>query len=235
MPTPQKPIQSGTVSAPEGHWIIHPKLKAGIFVETAVGTNGSITVTSRQSTNRVVHIPFNTVVPYHQRPKPATEKGLMVVTRNHPEHIGKLVRQIHHFYEKEKNGWERLLPEFLELHPDDLDYVKETSEERRNSKEFLSGLRTEFAGTSICYHHRLSLLPSRMTKLYPIETVRSPTFPLTPCRRHLSPLPRRIIWPDVSPSILALHAEIEDYDTSVTVLNGSGTPPVLLYIGCTAH
>lgn len=187
MPTPQEPIQSGTASTSEGHWIIHSKLvgipiqvdinggeldtstkKAGIFVETAVGTNG-ITVTSRRSTNRVVHIPFNTVVPYHQRPKPATEKGLMVITRNHPEHIGKLVRQIHHFYKKEKSepnhllvlttverldGWERLLPEFLELHPDDLDYIKETSEERRNLKELLSGLRTEFAGTSICVHDK---------------------------------------------------------------------------------
>jgi hypothetical protein len=35
---------------------------------------------------------------------------------------------------------------------------------------------------------------------------------------------RNIIWPAVSPSILALHAEIQDYDTSVTILNGFRSP-----------
>jgi hypothetical protein len=68
----------------------------------------------------------------------------MVVARNHPLHIGKLVRQVHHFYRNEKRDEDHMFiaitvnrseapetkgAELLELHPDDLEYVKESMDE----------------------------------------------------------------------------------------------------------
>lgn len=187
-PSPPRPDASQS-SVFDGHWILHPKLvgtpiqvdinggeldtstkKTGIFVETVVGTHGNISVIYRRSAKQIIDVPFNTVIPSRQRPKPSTEKGLMVVARSHPNHIGKLVRQVHHFYEKEKieenhlfvlvtversGGQETQGSEFLELHGDDLDHVKETPDERKHSKELLELLRMEFAALGVCVRDKM--------------------------------------------------------------------------------
>ncbi|KAJ3738024.1 hypothetical protein EV360DRAFT_90931 [Lentinula raphanica] len=76
------------------------------------------------------------------RPKPKTEKSLMVIVKGPEEHIGKLVRRVHHFYKGTKSEdtlWfilgvveflaetgEILTSERLENHPDDLEKVQES-------------------------------------------------------------------------------------------------------------
>ncbi|KAF9062073.1 hypothetical protein BDP27DRAFT_1428274 [Rhodocollybia butyracea] len=75
--------------------------KDGIIVETVSGADG-IRVIHRQSSTKTIDVPFNLIESFHERPNPARGKGLMVVARNHPEHIGKLVRRIHHFYDTVK-------------------------------------------------------------------------------------------------------------------------------------
>ncbi|KAJ3964106.1 hypothetical protein EV361DRAFT_980827, partial [Lentinula raphanica] len=78
----------------------------------------------------------------NDRPKPKTEKSLMVVVNGPEEHIGKLVRRIHHFYKGSKsdsNLWfilgvvnfpseteEILTSERIDAHPDQLEKVQET-------------------------------------------------------------------------------------------------------------
>ncbi|KAF9056967.1 hypothetical protein BDP27DRAFT_1433143 [Rhodocollybia butyracea] len=148
----------------------HAEAQSGIMltVERYVITAGS-SVVVKVDYNAVryhkVHVPFNTVVPSRQRPKPSTEKGLMVIAQNHPQHIGKLVRQVHHFYKKDKieqnhlfvlvtversGSLKRQGSEFLELHADDLDYVKESAEERKYLKQLLQTLRMELASLGVC-------------------------------------------------------------------------------------
>ncbi|KAJ3742260.1 hypothetical protein EV360DRAFT_76711 [Lentinula raphanica] len=80
------------------------------------------------------------VLKHRNHPKPSTEKRLMVVVGGAEEHIGRLVRRIHHFYKgskSDKNKWFKLVVvEFkseqevvtgleLELHPNDVEYVRE--------------------------------------------------------------------------------------------------------------
>ncbi|KAJ3792880.1 hypothetical protein GGU11DRAFT_760388 [Lentinula aff. detonsa] len=148
---------------PPDHWVLNPKLvrtmikvdirgrtmdtlkkKDGIFVETISDKDGI---------------------------NPATEKGLMVVARNYPKHIGKLVRQIHHFYEEEKTEKNHCLMlmtincsgpketkgfEFLKMHPDDLEYVKETADERKWSTELLHEIRMDFTYSSVDVRPRVN-------------------------------------------------------------------------------
>jgi hypothetical protein len=143
------------------------KKKDGIVVETVSGADG-IKVIYRRSPNKTVDIPYQLIQSFHQRPNPAREKGLMVIARNHPEHIGKLVRRIHHFYNMEKteeNHWlmlkrvdrsgskEEMVFEFLDCHPSDLEYVKETAEERRWSTSLLEATRLDFAYSGIDIRH----------------------------------------------------------------------------------
>jgi len=159
---------------PLWHWILHPKLlgipiqvdinggsldtstKGGIFVKTINGVNGISVVCHRLG--QTISIPHTSVVSFHIRPKPATEKALMVVARGCPEHIGMLVWQIHHFYENEKTEANHMLqvvsvdrsetlehttPNFLDVHPMDLEYIQETAEERKHSKVMLQDMRLE--------------------------------------------------------------------------------------------
>ena len=87
----------------------------------------------------------------------------MVVARN-SRHIGKYVRQIHHFYQKERteenhfllvttvDRWgltEEIGDERFEIHPNDLEFVKEKSEERKFAKLLLKDLRAEFSGNPV--------------------------------------------------------------------------------------
>lgn len=84
----------------------------------------------------------------------------MVVVRNSWSHIGKLVCQIHHFYQEtmtEENHFlyvttvhryglqEAIGEERFGVHPRDLEFVKETPEERKFSKVLLKDLRSEFS------------------------------------------------------------------------------------------
>ncbi|KAF5374538.1 hypothetical protein D9757_012400 [Collybiopsis confluens] len=161
---------------PPDHWILHPKLvgipikvdissgpldtskkKDGIIVETVTGTDGIKVIYCRSAT-KTVDVPYKWIESFRDRPNPSREKGLMVVAQNHPEHIGKLVRRIHHFYNMGKSKdkhWlvvqrvdrsgpkEVALFEFLEFHPDDLEYVKETAEEQKWSTSMLESIRLE--------------------------------------------------------------------------------------------
>lgn len=83
----------------------------------------------------------------------------MVVARNHPEHIGKLVRRIHHFYvgaKMEENHW-LIVQTFkrtglvdnadgglLELHPNDLEYAYEAPDQWRFATAFLCARRGDY-------------------------------------------------------------------------------------------
>ncbi|KAJ3990770.1 hypothetical protein F5050DRAFT_1716631, partial [Lentinula boryana] len=184
-PSPSPPLPSRVPSPappPPDHWVLNPKLlgimikvdirggtmdtlkkKDGIFVETVADKDG-INVVYRPSASKIVPIHFDSVISFRSRPKPATEKGLMVVARNYPKHIGKLVRRIHHFYEEEKTEGNHCLMlmtidrsgpketkgfEFLEMHPDDLEYVKETTDERRWSTELFREIRMDFTYSSV--------------------------------------------------------------------------------------
>ncbi|KAJ3802938.1 hypothetical protein GGU11DRAFT_752394 [Lentinula aff. detonsa] len=138
------------------------KKKDGIFVETISDKDG-INVIHRPSASKILPIHFDSVISFHSQPKLATEKGLMVVAQNYPKHIGKLVRRIHHFYEEEKTEKNHCLMlmtidcsgpketkgfEFLEMHPNDLEYVKETADERKWSTELLHEIRMDFTYSS---------------------------------------------------------------------------------------
>ena len=157
------------------HWILHPNLlgisikveitggeldtsrkKDGVFVETVASEFG-ISVVCRRFNQSVV-VPYKFIESSRQRPNPAREKGLMVVARNHPEHIGKLVRRIHHFYvesKTEENHW-LIMQTFkrtgfldaddglLELHPNDLEYVHETPDQRRLATALLRARRGDY-------------------------------------------------------------------------------------------
>ncbi|KAF5379282.1 hypothetical protein D9757_005319 [Collybiopsis confluens] len=170
IPRTSSPVSVSAPAPAPDHWILHPKLigipikvdisggqlaslqkKDGVIVETVASEDG-IKVIYRRSSSKVIEIPSGYIQSFRDRPNPAREKGLMVVARNHPQHIGKLVRRIHHFYDMEKieeKHWlmmqrvdrsgpkEDTLPEFLEFHPSDLEYVKETPEERRRSAQGL--------------------------------------------------------------------------------------------------
>lgn len=173
------PISSLSPPHPE-HWIMNPKLagirikvdidggdldtskkKDGIYVtvEAVAGTEGGLNVLYRRSPTKVIPVPYQLIQSFHERPNPAREKGLMVVARNHPEHIGKLVRRVHHFYKKEKteeNHWLMVLTvdrsgpkeqkgfEWLEFHPNDLEYVQESAAERKYSTELFHETRIDF-------------------------------------------------------------------------------------------
>ncbi|KAJ3722682.1 hypothetical protein C8R42DRAFT_721038 [Lentinula raphanica] len=88
------------------------------------------------------------VLRHRDRPKPSTEKRLMVVIGGNEEHIGKLVRRLYYFFKGSKsddNKWfilavvtfsggnEIVTEERIELHPDDLEYVRESKEPRNTT------------------------------------------------------------------------------------------------------
>lgn len=158
-------------------WILHPclfgiemqmdikggsfdtsKKKGGVFVKP-MESDETVQVISSERSVQHNTVPYQSVVSYHDRPKPATENKLMVVARN-SRHIGEYVRRIHHFYQKERteenhfmlvttidrSGFtEKIGDARFEIHPNNVEFVKETSEERRFSKTLLRDLRAEFS------------------------------------------------------------------------------------------
>ncbi|KAJ3832859.1 hypothetical protein F5878DRAFT_634028 [Lentinula raphanica] len=177
-PSLRSPSPEPPPPPPPDHWLLNPKLlgipikvdirgggldtlnkKDGIFVESTASENG-ISIIHRATPSKMIQVPLISVICFRSQAKPATEKGLMVVARNRPEHIGKLVRRVHHFYEKEKTEDHHCLVmitvdrsghkeskghELLDMHPDDLEFVKESAEERKWSTELLREVRAEFS------------------------------------------------------------------------------------------
>ncbi|KAJ3717724.1 hypothetical protein C8R42DRAFT_741101 [Lentinula raphanica] len=94
------------------------------------------------------------------RPKPKTEKSLMVIVKGPEENIGKLVRRVHHFYkgsQRDENLWfilgvvqflsetgESLTSERIDGHPDDLEKVQESRDIHRKSGFVMAAARDEF-------------------------------------------------------------------------------------------
>ncbi|KAJ3964882.1 hypothetical protein EV361DRAFT_955536 [Lentinula raphanica] len=117
--------------------------------------DGSILLKIDQTRVKVgeMFVHSSAVLRHRDRPKPSTEKRLMVVVGGNEEHIGKLVRRLYYFFKGSKsdeNKWfilavvnfsggnELVTEERLELHPDDLEYVRESKEVRRKSTEMLA-------------------------------------------------------------------------------------------------
>ncbi|KAJ3833058.1 hypothetical protein F5878DRAFT_665993 [Lentinula raphanica] len=139
------------------------KTKAGErYVVPTPAENGAILLQIDQPQIKVGNVFVDTtlVLRHRNRPKPSTEKHLMVVVGGLEEHIGKFVRRVHHFYKGSKtnaNKWFKLVVvEFtgevevvtgleLELSPDDVEYVRESEQVRRNSTQLLAELR-QFRG-----------------------------------------------------------------------------------------
>ncbi|KAJ3792648.1 hypothetical protein GGU11DRAFT_760593 [Lentinula aff. detonsa] len=160
-PSPSPPLPSRAPSPappPPDHWVLNPKLlgimikvdirggtmdtlkkKDGIFVETIADKDG-INIVYQPSASKIIPIHFDSVISFRSRPKPAIEKGLMVVARNYPKHIGKLVCQIHHFYEEEKTEGNHCLM----LMTTNCTGPKETTDERRWSTELFCEIRMDF-------------------------------------------------------------------------------------------
>ncbi|KAJ3789213.1 hypothetical protein GGU10DRAFT_372413 [Lentinula aff. detonsa] len=165
-PSPSPPLPSRAPSPappPPDHWVLNPKLlgimikvdirggtmdtlkkKDGIFVETIADKDG-INIVYQPSASKIIPIHFDSVISFRSRPKPAIEKGLMVVARNYPKHIGKLVCQIHHFYEEEKTEGNHCLM----LMTTNCTGPKETTDERRWSTELFCEIRMDFTYSSV--------------------------------------------------------------------------------------
>ncbi|KAJ3720691.1 hypothetical protein C8R42DRAFT_722382 [Lentinula raphanica] len=104
--------------------------------------DGSILLKIDQTRVKVgeMFVHSSAVLRHRDRPKPSTEKRLMVVVGGNEEHIGKLVRRLYYFFKGSKsdeNKWfilavvnfsggnEIVTEERIELHPDNLEYVRE--------------------------------------------------------------------------------------------------------------
>ncbi|KAJ3725302.1 hypothetical protein C8R42DRAFT_640187 [Lentinula raphanica] len=129
------------------------KTKAGErYVVPTPAENGAILLQIDQPMIKVgsVFVDTATVLKHRNRPKPSTEKWLMVVVGGEEEHIGKFVRRIHHFYKGTKSNetkWFKVVVvEFqsevevvtgleLELHPNDVEYVRETRTRNQKKKQ----------------------------------------------------------------------------------------------------
>ncbi|KAJ3709489.1 hypothetical protein C8R42DRAFT_641630 [Lentinula raphanica] len=135
------------------------KTKAGErYVIPTPTANGNILLRVDQPKIKVgdVFLDTTTVMKHRVRPKPSTEKRLMVVIGGVQEHIGKLVRRIHHFFKGSKtdaNKWfklvvvefsgeaERVTDLELELSPNDVEFVRESDKVRRASTLLLAERR----------------------------------------------------------------------------------------------
>ncbi|KAJ3978453.1 hypothetical protein F5890DRAFT_1479345, partial [Lentinula detonsa] len=167
-------------AACQNHWLFHTKLQ-GISIRVDIQGMKYDTLSKQKSTrdgryvkvvprmgggfmlnlvvskaSKAVGIDAQYVIQYQDRPKPNTEKHLMVVIGDNEEHIGKFVHQIYHFYQGAKrpeNMWfilgvvefstgeEVLSAEHLELPPDKVEIVLETEELRKKSRALLGPAR----------------------------------------------------------------------------------------------
>jgi hypothetical protein len=156
------------------HWILHPKLlgiairvdvdggpfdtvqtkkKNGIFVKT-VSESDRVVPMVVDLLGRQNFVSVERIHKFCQRPKPSSERSLMVVIEG--AHTGKYVRQIYHFFQggkvEENNKFivmvvdrsgniERLSEELLELDRDEVELVQETADERRYMNNILKDTR----------------------------------------------------------------------------------------------
>ncbi|KAJ3714766.1 hypothetical protein C8R42DRAFT_237617 [Lentinula raphanica] len=154
-------------------WIFHPKL-VGIPIQVELkgrkGTHhvkvmprpgGGFMVTQDNLKGGEPTVVWTSdVFRTRDRPKPQTEKSLMVIVNGPEEHVGKLVRRIHHFYKGSKhdeNLWfilgvvqfssetgEFLTSERIDGHPDELEKVQESRDVHRKSGYVMAAARDEF-------------------------------------------------------------------------------------------
>ncbi|KAL0566501.1 hypothetical protein V5O48_015511 [Marasmius crinis-equi] len=155
---------------PPPYWIVHPRL-VGLTIEasvnsinpqmvkivhTPIGVIKARLIQSRSSITVKVN-DFGIVTRSPNAIKPPSKKSLMVVVGGEDEHVGKLVRQISHFYvgekkeenhflvlgviEKDSEGKESLTSQRLELHRDNLARVNESSEQKRKGNEYMRDVR----------------------------------------------------------------------------------------------
>ncbi|KAE9385590.1 hypothetical protein BT96DRAFT_949731 [Gymnopus androsaceus JB14] len=135
------------------------KKKNGATVEMVSNNEDGLSVLCCLSPTKSVPVHYQLIQSFRERPIPAREKNLMVIVRNR-EQIGKLVRRYHHFYLEEKtenNHWmmvmevdrsgrEEKVNNYLEVHPDDVEYVYETPAEVRWAKELFCDIRQDYKG-----------------------------------------------------------------------------------------
>ncbi|KAJ3735502.1 hypothetical protein DFJ43DRAFT_1151198 [Lentinula guzmanii] len=154
------------------HWILNPKLfgiairvdieggpfdtiqkqkSQGAFVQTVLDSEciTPMVVGARRSP-----IAVDKILKFRNRPKPTSERSLMVVIEG--PHIGKFVRQVYHFFQgvkEDKNAKfivmvmdrstqvERPLDEILELDRNEVELVEERAHERRYMNGILKDIR----------------------------------------------------------------------------------------------
>lgn len=167
-------LRSEEICDNPSHWILNPKLlsiairvdicggpfdtllkkqKQGVFVVTTDEPKGLIPRVWGKSQPLSV----NSIFKFRERPKPASEKSLMVVIEG--PHTGKFVRQLYHFFiirQAEENDrfilvvtdrskdLEEVTDEILELHPDEVELVQESASERKYMNGVLRDMRASW-------------------------------------------------------------------------------------------
>lgn len=159
----------------QNHWILNEKLldkvirvdiKGGQYdsfkrnvtryVRVVESAGGGCMLNLVSQAKIPVPIPASTVFKHRNRPKPRTEKSLMVVIGGCEQDIGKYVRQINYFWKGSKaeenlrfvlqvvafdDEVEYLVDEpFLRASPDDVEYVYESDETRRAGNKMLQDI-----------------------------------------------------------------------------------------------
>jgi hypothetical protein len=128
-------------------------------VETVLNEEG-LSVLCRRSPTKSIPVDYQLIQSLRERPNPARENDLLVIVRNH-EQVGMLVRRYHHFYFQEKsesNHWmmvmevnrsgrEEKVNNYLEVHPNDVEYVYSTPAEVRWAKELFSDICQDYKGS----------------------------------------------------------------------------------------
>lgn len=162
------------VGASSTHWILQPKLlgiairvdiqggpydtvqkkkKNGIFVKTVMESDSILPMVVDLGGQRCP-VSVGQIHKFHERPKPASERSLMVVIEG--PHIGKYVRQMYHFFQgsrveendkfivmvTDRSGIiERTSNEYLELDRGEVELVQETADERKYMNSVLKDAR----------------------------------------------------------------------------------------------
>lgn len=170
-------LNSSDVDLSSSHWIIHPKLlgiairvdihggpydtiqkqkKGGIFVKTVMEGDSILPMVVNLG-GRQCPVSVNLIHKFRERPKPASERSLMVVIEG--PHTGKFVRQIYHFFQgsqAEENDRfivmvtdrseivEQATIEYLELERGEVELVQETADERKYMNTILKDIRDSF-------------------------------------------------------------------------------------------
>ncbi|KAL0574856.1 hypothetical protein V5O48_007110 [Marasmius crinis-equi] len=177
LPSPSGTLQSTTsnVVLPPTHWLSHPELlgltllvdikdgphaKLNQYVELVECGGVTVARVRKGKAKRSYDIPLSCVGKSSKRPNVAKEENLLVVAGGQqPQHIGKLVRRVHHFYEGSiapENRWlivavvdredrvQKLTGEIVECKLHDLEFVEEAGTDRfRATHVFMRRVRDE--------------------------------------------------------------------------------------------